>query len=72
MVHLHEEEHLAVSMIEGYRIAISHTLKARNEVDMGKDPHLLGLLANFATVAGRQAENVTPSMGSSIGVEEID
>ena len=53
MVHLHEEEHLAVSTIEGYRTAISHTLKAVNEVYIGKDPHFSSLLSNFARVSDK-------------------
>ena len=58
MVHLPEEEHLAVSMIEWYRTAISHTMKAVNEMDMGKDPHLFTLLANFARVSDKQRMSV--------------
>ena len=60
MVHLHEEEYLAVSMIERYRTAISHTLKTVNEVDMSKDPHLSSLLANFARVSDKQRTSVPP------------
>ena len=45
---LHEVRKLAVSTIEGYRTAISHTLKALNDSDLGKDPQLSSLIANFA------------------------
>ena len=45
---LHEERKLAVSTIEGYRTAISHTLKALKGSDLGTDPQLLSLIGNFA------------------------
>jgi integrase len=48
LLHLKTEKKLAVSTIEGYRTAISHTLKAVSDVDIGRDPHISSLLANFA------------------------
>ena len=47
LCYLFEEKKLAVSTVEGYRTAISHTLKVTSGVDVGKDPHLTSLLANF-------------------------
>ena len=60
MEYLHEEEHVVVSVIEGYRTTISHTLKAIKEVDKGKDPHLSSLFANFARVSDKQRMTVSP------------
>ena len=48
LIYLHENKGLALSTIEGYRTAISHTLKATKEIDLGKDANLSSLLANFA------------------------
>ena len=47
LCHLHEDKGLASSTIEGYRTAISHTLKATTGQDVGKDSHLSSLVANF-------------------------
>ena len=60
MVLLHEEEYLAMSTIEGYRMAISHTLKAVHEVDKGKDPHLSSLVANFSRMSDKKRTSVSP------------
>ena len=37
---LHEDKHLAISTIEGYRTAISRVVKARSGRDLGKDQAL--------------------------------
>ena len=43
-----------------YRTVISHTQKAVNEVDMGKDPHFSSLVANFSRVSDKQRMSVPP------------
>jgi integrase len=44
---LHEEDGYVSGTIAGYRTAISHVLKSRSSLDVGNDPHLKDLLANF-------------------------
>ena len=47
-LYLHTDRKLAYSTIEGYRTAISHTLKAVRGFDVGRDMDLSSLMANFA------------------------
>ena len=47
LCYLHENKRLALSTIEGYRTAISRMIKASSGVDLGRDPDLTSLLANF-------------------------
>ena len=44
----HHEKHLKIPIIKGYCMAISHVLKATRHMDVGHDPSLSNLLANFA------------------------
>ena len=48
MLHCYKEAHLACSTIEGYRTAISYTIKAVSGQDLGKNADLSNLLVNFA------------------------
>ena len=50
---LHEKKEYVISTIEGYRTAISHVLKAEIDLDVGNDPHLKSLIANFARDSSR-------------------
>ena len=54
LIHLREDRNLAISTIEGYRTAISHTIKATSTLDLGKDPNLSSLMANFYRDSGRK------------------
>ena len=58
LTYLHEEKELVVSTIEGYRTAISNTLKAVRGEDIGKDPDLSSLMANFV----RDNTKIRPSL----------
>ena len=60
LVHLHEDRHLAPSTIEGYRTAISNTIKPVSGLDLGKDQHLSNLLANFQRDTTRERSSAPP------------
>jgi integrase len=59
LLHLHLKG-LAVVTIEGYRTAISHTLKAVSNLDIGKDHHLSALIANFDRTISKQKDLLVP------------
>ena len=70
LCHLHEDKGLKLSTIEGYRTAISHVCKATQGVDYGKDPHLSGLIANFARDVTKR-KSVTPSWNLSLVLQVL-
>ena len=60
LCHLHEQLHLAVSTIEGYRTAISHTIKAARGMDLGKDPDISSLMSNLARENVKKSSTIPP------------
>ena len=60
LCYIHEEKHLKMPTIEGYCAAISHVLKATRDLDVGHDPSLSNLLANFARDTSQIPHAVPP------------
>jgi len=48
LCYLHQDKHLALSTIEGYKTAIAGTLRAVSGIELGKNSDIGSLLANFA------------------------
>ena len=60
LCYLHEQKDLAVSTIEGYRTAISHVLKAVRGLDIGHDPAISSLIANFVRDVSKRKDSAPP------------
>ncbi len=58
LLHLHEEKKLQYRTIEGYRTAISHTLKAATDMTISDCPQIANLLANFARDPDAQSKPI--------------
>ena len=71
LCHLHEDRHLKVSTIEGYRTAINHVLKATGNVDIGKDTHISSLIANFSRDVSRR-KSVAPPWNLAVVLQVLN
>ena len=61
LLHLHENVELATTTIEGYRSAISNTIKAvKEDVDLGKDISLTSLISNFNRDKNKKKTRIPP------------
>ena len=63
--HLHKDKSLKFSTIEGYKTAISHTLKATSGLDISHNPDLANLLANIAR-DGKAKKSMVPNWDLSL------
>lgn len=61
LLHLHQDKKLMAVTIEGYRTAISNTLKAVNpDIQIGTDPYISSLMSNFERTRVKNKSRIPP------------